>query len=124
MNLCVEDISNLSCESPAAPESPVTLRALNDAFDAPRSTQRVEISPEDVRRGLGRLVLVIVRLVHDLLERQAVRRMEVGDLSDAELDRLGTTLMLQAKEIEKLRKEFGLEEADLNLDLGPVGRLL
>lgn len=91
----------------------------------PSSTeQRVDIKKEDVRRSLGRLVLVIVRLLHELMERQAIARMEGGSLSDPQIDELGTTLMLQAKEIERLREEFGLAPSDLNLDLGPLGRLL
>jgi hypothetical protein len=59
-----------------------------------------------------------------LLERQAIRRVEAGSLSEQQVERLGQTLMGQAREIERLRKEFGLEEEDLNLDLGPLGRLL
>jgi hypothetical protein len=58
------------------------------------------------------------------MERQAIRRIEGGSLSDQQIERLGLTLMRQAQEIERLRKEFGLEEKDLNLDLGPLGKLL
>jgi Gas vesicle protein K len=59
-----------------------------------------------------------------LLERQAIRRVEAGSLSDQQVERLGLALMQQSQEIERLRKEFGLEEEDLNLDLGPLGKLL
>ncbi len=86
--------------------------------------QRLNVDPAEVRRGLGRVVLTLVKLLHEVLERQAVRRMESGSLSDEQLERLGTTLMLQAREIRSLCREFGIEEADLNLDLGPLGRLL
>jgi len=89
-----------------------------------RQPGRLELDQKTVKNGLGQLVLTLVRLLHELLERQAIRRMESGSLTDAELERLGTTLMLQAQEIERLRKEFGLEEEDLNLDLGPLGKLL
>jgi hypothetical protein len=65
-----------------------------------------------------------LKLLHELLEKQALRRMESGDLRDDEIERLGVTLMQQAQEIEKMRKSFGLEEEDLNLDLGPLGKLL
>ncbi len=86
--------------------------------------QRLDIDPEQVKNGLGQLVLTIVKLLHELLERQAIRRMESGSLSEGEVERLGTTLMLQAREIERLRREFNLEEDDLNIDLGPLGSLL
>jgi len=69
-------------------------------------------------------VLTLVKFLHELLERQAIRRVESGSLSDRQTEELGMVLMQQAQEIERLRKEFGLEEADLNLDLGPLGRLL
>ncbi|MCX7047111.1 MAG: gas vesicle protein K [Candidatus Sumerlaeota bacterium] len=86
--------------------------------------RRLNLDPNDVKNGLGQLVLTLVKLLHELLERQAIRRMESGSLSDHELERLGATMMKQAQEIERLRKEFGLEEDDLNLDLGPLGKLL
>jgi hypothetical protein len=76
------------------------------------------------KNGLGQLVLTLVKLLHELLERQAIRRIEAGTLTDQQIERLGLTLMRQAQEIERLRKEFGLEEDDLNLDLGPLGKLL
>ena len=85
---------------------------------------RVNIEQSDVKNGLGKLVLTLVKLLHELLERQAIRRIDSGSLSDAEIDRLGITLMRQGQEIEKLRKEFNLEDEDLNIDLGPLGKLL
>ncbi len=96
----------------------------NGSVGRARQSGRLELDQKSVKNGLGQLVLTLVRLLHELLERQAIRRMESGSLSDAELERLGTTLMLQAQEIERLRKEFGLEEEDLNLDLGPLGKLV
>ena len=85
---------------------------------------RLNLDRENVKNGLGQLVLTLVKLLHELLERQAIRRIEAGSLTDEQIERLGVTLMKQAQEIERLRKEFGLEEEDLNLDLGPLGRLL
>ena len=76
------------------------------------------------KNGLGQLVLTLVKLLHELLERQAIRRVDAGSLTEQQTERLGLALMQQAQEIERLRKEFGLEEEDLNLDLGPLGRLL
>jgi hypothetical protein len=58
------------------------------------------------------------------LERQAIRRIDAGTLEDEEIERLGIALMKQAEEIDRIRAEFGLEEEDLNLDLGPLGKLL
>lgn len=84
---------------------------------------RIDLDPERVQRGLGQLVLTLVKLLHVLLERQAIRRMDGGDLTEDEIEGLGLTLMRQAEEIERLRRVLGLAEKDLNLDLGPLGRL-
>ncbi len=85
---------------------------------------RLNLDPENVKNGLGQLVLTLVKLLHELLERQAIRRIDAGSLSDEEIEEVGMTLIRQTEEIERLRKEFGLEEEDLNLDLGPLGKLL
>ena len=87
------------------------------------SSPRLNLDPDKVKNGLGRLVLALVKLLHELLERQALRRIDAGNLSEEEIERLGLTLMRQAQEIDRLRQEFGLEEEDLNLDLGPLGKL-
>jgi hypothetical protein len=87
-------------------------------------TARFNLDANHAKNGLGQLVLTLVRLLHELLERQAIRRIDAGSLSDQQIERLGLTLMKQAQQIERLRKEFGLEEEDLNLDLGPLGKLL
>ncbi|HYO74203.1 MAG TPA: gas vesicle protein K [Archangium sp.] len=86
--------------------------------------RRLSLDEGKLKNGLGQLVLTLVKLLHELLEKQAIRRMEGGSLSDAEIERLGTALMRQAEELERLRLEFGLTEEDLNLDLGPLGKLL
>ena len=88
------------------------------------SAKPPRLNLEPTKNGLGQLVLTLVKLLHELLERQAIRRIEAGSLSEAQIDRLGLTMMGQAEEIERLRIQFGLEEEDLNLDLGPLGRLL
>ena len=85
---------------------------------------RLNLDPENVKNGLGQLVLTLVKLLHELLERQAIRRIDAGSLSDDEIEAVGVTLMQQSEELERLCKEFGLEEEDLNLDLGPLGKLL
>jgi len=85
---------------------------------------RINLDQDNLKNSLGQLVLTLVKLLHELLERQGIRRIEAGTLSDDEIERLGLTLMKQAQEISRLRQEFGLEEEDLNIDLGPLGQLL
>jgi hypothetical protein len=84
---------------------------------------RIELDPDRLKNGLGQLVLTVIKLLHELLERQALRRIDAGSLTEEQIERLGVTLMGQAEEIDRLRKEFALDEEDLNLDLGPLGRL-
>ena len=103
---------------------PGTAVAAGQAHSEMPSRLRLNLDPETVKNGLGQLVLTLVKLLHELLERQGIRRIESGSLTDAQIERLGLTLMKQAQEIDRLRKEFGLEEEDLNIDLGPLGQLL
>jgi Gas vesicle protein K len=86
--------------------------------------RRLNIDPAQVRNGLAQLVLTLIKLLHELMERQAIARMDQGDLTEMEIERLGTTLMNQSEQIHSLREAFGLSEDDLNLDLGPLGKLL
>ena len=85
---------------------------------------RVSLRPGDVQNGLGKLVLTVVELIRQLLERQAIRRIEAGSLSDDEIERLGVTFLQLASQIKLLQEQFGLSEDELNLDLGPLGKLL
>ena len=85
---------------------------------------RLDVDPQDVGRDLVHLVLTVVELVRQLMERQAVRRMEGGTLTEEEVERLGRTFMLLEKRMAELKKSFDLEDADLNIDLGPLGKLL
>jgi hypothetical protein len=87
-------------------------------------TRRVNADPESVERGLAQLVLTIVELLRQIMERQALRRIDGGTLSEEQVERLGRTFMELDRRLEELREEFGLTEEDLNLDLGPLGRLL
>ena len=86
--------------------------------------RRLNADPENLERGLAQLVLTIVELLRQLMERQAVRRMDDGSLSDEQVERLGQTFMALSERMAELREEFGLDEEDLNLNLGPLGNLL
>jgi hypothetical protein len=86
--------------------------------------RRVNADRESLEKGLAQLVLTLVELLRQLMERQALRRIEGGSLTAEEVERLGETFMLLEQKMEELREQFGLEEEDLNLDLGPLGRLL
>lgn len=85
---------------------------------------RISADPEKVEQGLAQLVLTIVELLRQLMERQALHRIEAGGLSEEEVERLGQTFMALSERMEELRQEFGLTEEDLNLNLGPLGNLL
>jgi Gas vesicle protein K len=87
-------------------------------------TRRVNADPESVERGLAQLVLTIVELLRQLMERQALRRIDGGTLTDEQVERLGQTFMELDRRMEELTEQFGLTAEDLNLDLGPLGRLL
>jgi hypothetical protein len=76
------------------------------------------------KNGLAQLVLTLMKVLHELLKRQALRRIQGGALAPAQIERLGVTLQNQAREIDRLRQDFGLPEEGLNLDLGPLGKLL
>jgi hypothetical protein len=85
---------------------------------------RIECTPETIDQGLAKLVLSLIELLRQLLERQAIRRMEGGSLSDEQVEQMGESLMKLEAKICELSEQFGLTPADLNLDLGPLGRLV
>jgi hypothetical protein len=86
--------------------------------------RRVSADPEQVERGLAQLVLTLVEFLRQLMERQALRRMENGTLSDEQIERLGETFMKLEQRMDELKEHFGLTDRDLNLNLGPLGDLL
>ncbi|MEU6234439.1 gas vesicle protein K [Kitasatospora sp. NPDC047058] len=90
----------------------------------PASGRRVTLDPETVGRDLASLVLAVVELIRQLMERQALRRIDQGDLSDDQIERIGLTLMALEDRMTELRERFGLTLDDLNIDLGPLGPLL
>ena len=85
---------------------------------------RINGTPEEVEQGLAKLVLSLVEFLRQVLERQAVRRMDAGDLSDDDIERMGLTLMRLEEKVVEMAAQFGLSTEDLNLDLGSVGKLL
>jgi hypothetical protein len=85
---------------------------------------RWNAEPDDVRRSVAKLVLTLVEFIRQLLERQAIRRMEAGTLSPEETEAVGLALMRLEETVQQIGAAFGLSHDDLNLDLGPVGRLM
>jgi hypothetical protein len=79
---------------------------------------RIDIDPDDVERGLAGLVLGLVELLRQILERQAVRRMEGGTLTDDEIERVGLALMRLERKVRELAEQFGLSEEDLRIRMG------
>lgn len=85
---------------------------------------RWNADPNDVKRSVARLVLALVEFLRKLLERQAIRRMEAGTLTDEETERVGLALMRLEETVVELAAQFDLKPEDLNLDLGPIGKLM
>ena len=97
-------------------------RELKAANSAP--IERIDCAPENIEQGLARLVLSLIELLRRLLERQAIRRMEGGSLDDAKIEEMGQALMKLELKINEIAALFGLRPEDLNLELGPLGKLL
>src|SRR3954447_25337167 len=106
-------------ETSHADEFVEQLRCITDTLPSP-----INIDAQSVEQGLAKLVLPLIEFVRRLLEKQAVRRMEGGDLSPEQIEELGLALMKLEEKMQELKAQFGLAEEDLNLDLGPVGRLI
>lgn len=84
---------------------------------------RLNADPEGEDRGLAKLVLTVIELIRKLLERQALRRVDGGNLSEKEIERLGLALMRLEEKMAELKQQFGLQDDDLTIDLGPLGEL-
>ncbi|MGI0117061.1 gas vesicle protein K [Zooshikella sp. RANM57] len=89
----------------------------------PSPDVKVTLGGEPLQNGLAQLALTLIKLLHELMEQQAIRRMDAGSLTEEEIERLGMTLMQQQEEIDRLKQVFNLNDDDLNLDLGPLGKL-
>ena len=106
-------------ETAHAEEFVEQLRKVTDTLPS-----RINVDAQSVEQGLAKLVLTLIEFIRRLLEKQAVRRMEGGDLSPEQIEELGVALMKLEAKLQELKTQFGLEDEDLNLDLGPIGRLI
>ena len=109
---------------PSLPAGAPRLRPQPAGQEMPAPRLRIEGSPEAVERGLVTLVLTLVELLRQLMERQSLRRIDQGDLSDDKIEQIGRTLMALDERMSEIVSHFGLTREDLNLDLGPLGPLL
>lgn len=109
----------MEVETARAEEFIEELRRVTDALP-----ERINVDADSVEQGLARLVLTLIEFIRRLLEKQAIKRMEGGDLSPEQVENLGLALMKLEAKMRELKEQFGLAEDDLNLDLGPIGRLI
>lgn len=86
--------------------------------------ERLPMDSSNIEQGLAKLVLTIIELLRQLMERQAMRRVESDSLTDEQLEELGLTLMRLEEKMEELKIIFGLENEELNIELGPLGKLM
>lgn len=85
---------------------------------------RIDANPKNVEKGLAKLVLTLIELIRKLLEKQAMRRIGSGSLTDEEIERIGLTLMKLEDKMKELKEVFGLKDEELNINLGPLGDLI
>ena len=111
-------MSNINKPGSASPVLQEQVAALSG------TTQRIDCSAENIEQGFAKLVLSLVELLRQLFERQAIRRMEGASLTEQQVEAMGEALMTLEQKIHELAQNFGLTPADLNLDLGPLGKLL
>lgn len=104
------------------PSIVITVKDIEEVKDA--NPERININPKNVEKGLAKLVLTLVELIRKLLEKQAMRRVEGGSLSDEEVERIGETLLKLENKMQELKEIFGLKDEELNLNLGPLGDLM
>ncbi|WP_091584835.1 gas vesicle protein K [Alteribacillus bidgolensis] len=85
---------------------------------------RISLDPGKAEEGLSQIVLTVIELLRQLVEKQAMRRVEGGDLTEEQIEQLGTALMKLEEKMEEMKEMFNLDDEDLNIDLGPLGNLL
>ena len=86
--------------------------------------KRIDANPKNVEKGLAKLVLTLIELIRKLLEKQAMRRVDAGSLTEEEIERVGETLMKLEGKMKELKEIFGLKDEELNINLGPLGDLM
>src|ERR1051326_1721972 len=86
--------------------------------------QRIQADESNVEQGLAKLVLTLIELIRRLLEKQALRRIEAGSLTEEQIERMGGTFLKLERKMDELKSPFGLEDEELNLNLGPLGHSL
>ena len=86
--------------------------------------KRIDANPKNVEKGLAKLVLTLVELIRKLLEKQAMKRIDAGSLTDEEIEGVGETLMKLENKMKELKEIFGLQDEELNINLGPLGDLM
>ena len=117
--LCIDDDASDEEMLQSLERAAEELRSLEPAL--PR---RIDANPEEVERGLAKLVLTVIELLRRLLEKQAIRRIDSGNLTDEEIERLGLTFLRLNQRMKELQGAFNLTDEDLNLNLGPLGDLM
>jgi hypothetical protein len=100
------------------------IEALRKELERRAAPPRWNADPKDVQKSVARLVLALIEFLRKLLEKQAIRRMENGSLTPEETEQMGLALMRLEETVHDIAKRFGLTPDDLNLDLGPLGRLI
>lgn len=123
----VETNWSSAAKCPASEDEEPVIRSLpqqKEEKPAQLSESRANINPKNVEKGLAKLVLTLVDLIRKLMEKQAIRRVENGQLSEQEIERVGNAFFILDEKMEELKEIFGLQDEDLNLDLGPLGDLL
>ncbi|MFC4403368.1 gas vesicle protein K [Gracilibacillus xinjiangensis] len=85
---------------------------------------RINLDPDNAENGLAQLVMTVIELLRQIVERHAMRRVEGGNLTEEQIENLGVALMNLEQKMEELKELFGLDAEDLNIDLGPLGKLM
>jgi len=110
---------NKTVESDSPDEFIEEIERIQDALP-----KRIDANPENVEKGLAKLVLTLIELIRQLMEKQGMRRMESGSLTEEEIERLGVTFMKLENKMTELKEILGLKDENLNLNLGPLGNLI
>ena len=104
------------------PSVTITIKEPEEVKDT--NPERINIDPKNVEKGLAKLVLTLIELIRKLLEKQAMRRVEGGSLSEEEIEQIGEALMKIENKMQELKEIFGLKDEELNINLGPLGDLM